>query len=232
MTAKIQGDQYYYEKLGPDFDRLMSDYDVSRRIDLIFKRLLLHSDSSSHRSVLEIGCGTGKISAELRKRPWQLTVNDISEKLCRQVADSLNCECLVGDCQKLACADEVYDIIVSSECIEHTLNPWLAMKEMKRVLKKGGCLIVTTPNQLWYPVLLLMQSLKIRKFRGIENWTWPWAMRDWLKKNDFSNIYFGGCHLFPWQFPLAKRILPFFDKRGHILYPLMINYGFSAKKGQ
>src|SRR5882672_9298828 len=142
-------EKYYYEKLGDDFDKFISDYDVSRRIYLIFEYLLPKHQGSSKISVLEIGCGTGRISFEIHKRPWQLTVNDISSKLCQQVAHSLNCNYLVGDCLNLPCQDESYDMIISSECIEHTVNPWGALKEMKRVLKRGGWLTVTTPNKLW-----------------------------------------------------------------------------------
>ncbi len=230
MKDNLKQDPYYYEKLGNDFNKFMSDYDVSRRIDLIFNYLLDHIQTPENASVLEIGCGTGKISAQICQRPWKLTVNDISDKLCQGVAETLNCAYLAGDCQQLACKDESFDIIISSECIEHTLDPWAALKEMHRVLKKNGYLIVTTPNKIWFPVLQIANLLQLRRFNGIEHWTWPSALKNWLKQNGFSDIRFGGCHLFPWQLPLAKHVLPFFDKSGNILYPIMINYGFLAKK--
>lgn len=41
--------------------------------------------------------------------------------------------------------DESFDIIVCTEVIEHTLNPFLAIDEIQRMLKKGGYLFMSTP---------------------------------------------------------------------------------------
>lgn len=228
-SLSMKKDPLYYEKIGQDFDNFMSEYDVSQRTHLILNTLLSR-EKSKNILMLEIGCGTGKISQKLRQLTDRLTVNDISEKLAKDVAQKFDCQCLVGDCANLPIDDEFFDVIVSSECIEHTPNPYTSLLEMKRVLKKEGQFIITTPNKMWYPVLILSQVLKLRKYEGTENWTWPFKTREWLVSNGFKNIYFSGCHLFPWQIPLAKRVLPFFDKFGNNLYPIMINYGFSAVK--
>jgi len=223
-------DAYYFENLGQDFDRFMSSYDVERRIRLIFDQLLHQVPLPENPAVLEIGCGTGKISKRLRQITESLSVNDISPKLTADVAQRLHCVALAGDCANLPAGEETFDLIVSSECIEHTPHPYTALAEMRRVLKKGGWLIITTPNKLWCPVLWAAQLLKIRKFCGIETWTWPLKTKKWLRDAEFENIRFSGCHLWPWQIPLSKRILPCFDRYGEVLYPVMINYGVRAQK--
>lgn len=223
-----RADELYYERIGEDFNRFMSEYDVTRRIDLIINKLW--PVGSSALDCLEVGCGTGKISEEIIGRVKRLTVSDISEKLAKDVALRLKCEGLREDAGKIDLPDESYDLVVSSECIEHTPDPMGALMEMKRVLKRGGYLIVTTPNKLWFPVLFLSMLFKIRKFEGNETWVFPFAVRKWLKDNDLKLIRMGGCHIFPWQIPLAKKILPFFDTKDEVLYPLMINFGFIAKK--
>lgn len=44
-------------------------------------------------------------------------------------------------------ADNEFDVIIFAEMIEHLLNdPCRVLREIKRVLKQGGVLIVTTPN--------------------------------------------------------------------------------------
>jgi SAM-dependent methyltransferase len=38
-----------------------------------------------------------------------------------------------------------YDIVIFTEVLEHTLNPFTAINEIYRILKKGGILVMTTP---------------------------------------------------------------------------------------
>ena len=66
----------YFEEIGDDFDRLMNNYDVSRRMDLIFNRLLQNYNFNGKR-VLEIGCGTGRFSSQIVEKGGILTVFDI-----------------------------------------------------------------------------------------------------------------------------------------------------------
>lgn len=223
MLAK---DPLYYEKLGDDFDRFMSDYDVERRLVLLDNLMAPVPPGET----LEIGCGTGRISQHLLPKYPELTVNDISEVLAERVATKLGCRSLAGDCSALPCEGDQFDLVVSSECIEHTLDPYQALREMGRVLRPGGWLVVTTPNRLHFPLLQVALKLGLRKFQGIENWTWPHSTRSWLLQNGFGELHFSGCHLFPWQLPGAKLVLPLLDRFGDQLYPLMINYGFRARK--
>jgi len=130
----------------------------------------------------------------------------------------------------MALESEQFDLVLSSECIEHTASPLKALDEMCRVVRPGGYLILTTPNPVWYPVLWLSQKLKIRRFEGSESWVWPRVVNGRLIRNGFHEMFFGGCHLAPWQIPGIKAILPWFDRFGSRLYPFMINYGFRARK--
>lgn len=42
-------------------------------------------------------------------------------------------------------ADSRYDIVICTEVLEHTRNPFLAVKEIYRILKKGGILLLSVP---------------------------------------------------------------------------------------
>lgn len=42
-------------------------------------------------------------------------------------------------------ADAVFDVVVCTEVLEHTLDPFSAVQEMHRLLKPGGLLLLTTP---------------------------------------------------------------------------------------
>ncbi|BBM85101.1 class I SAM-dependent methyltransferase [Candidatus Uabimicrobium amorphum] len=219
--------ELYFEEIGEQFDQWMSMYDVRQRIKLIMKSL---PPNSKDMSCLEVGCGSGKISESVVSMVKNLTVVDISEKLAKGVGKSLQVAWGEEDACHLSMANNSFDIVISSECIEHTPNPRRALSEMVRVLKPNGTLVVTSPNKMWYPVLWLSMVLKIRRFEGNENWLFPWSAAKFLKKHNMQVIRCGGCHLFPWQIPLAKKILPLFDRCDKVLYPFMINYGICGRK--
>jgi 2-polyprenyl-6-hydroxyphenyl methylase/3-demethylubiquinone-9 3-methyltransferase len=181
-------------------------------------------------SCLEIGCGTGAISGAIAPLVGHLTVSDTSEKLAKEVGERLVVDWSRQDVFNLNVPDKTYDLVISSECIEHTPDPRRALAEMSRVLKKGGILIVTSPNKLWYPALWIATALSARKYSGNEVWLFPWEAARALRKNGMGGIRLKGCHLFPWQVPLAKGILPYLDRFGGVLYPFMINYGICATK--
>jgi 2-polyprenyl-3-methyl-5-hydroxy-6-metoxy-1,4-benzoquinol methylase len=52
------------------------------------------------------------------------------------------------DDRTLPLADECADVVASVETIEHLENPRAFMRQLTRVAKPGGVVIVTTPNQL------------------------------------------------------------------------------------
>ena len=216
----------YYEQLGPLFDKWMSMYDVHRRSELIKSFMPPYAKDLS---CLEIGCGTGKISQVIAPLVKSLTVSDISLKLDRKVHETLHVDYCKLDANDLRIPSS-FDLIISSECIEHTDSPMRALAEMVRVLRPGGVLIVTSPNKLWYPLLWLMMLIRVRKFDGQENCLFPSQARAILVSEAMIEIKMSGVHLFPWQIPFSNAILPICDKFGKFLYPLMINYGICARK--
>ncbi|OZI60273.1 class I SAM-dependent methyltransferase [Bordetella genomosp. 11] len=54
---------------------------------------------------------------------------------------------IVGDITKtnVTIADSTYDVVVCMEVIEHTLNPFEAVKELRRVLRHEGHLLISAP---------------------------------------------------------------------------------------
>lgn len=205
----------------------MSSYDVERRIQLI--RHLLPTNAS-RLSFVEIGCGTGRISAALKPLTRSYTVSDISAPLAKQTGERLGLPWRQIDACKIDLPDNSQDLVVSSECIEHVSDPLQAVSEFARVVRPGGYVVITSPNPLWFPVLKAAMAMGVRRFRGPENWVSVWNVRRHLQRHGFSSFRISGCHLFPWQLPAAKKILPYADRLGDRLFPLMINWGISAQK--
>ena len=123
---------------------------VARRrivLDLIASHV---SDSDSPLHLLDAGCGTG-ITLEYIERfgPTVGVDNEIvALKFCR-----------ARDARKLACAplenlpfaDALFDIVTCLDVIEHIDDDQSAIKEITRVIRPGGLLVLTVPafNIFW-----------------------------------------------------------------------------------
>lgn len=229
MTKSPAKNAGYFDEIGDKFDAYMSDYDVERRLFLIFSTLL-DGIALDGRSILEVGCGTGRFSKQIVALGGQLMVVDIGRNLVENVCQQLECKGIVADACKLPFEDNCFDMVISSECIEHTSSPLQAIREMCRVCKPGGTVCLTTPNKLWYPVLWLSEVLKIRKFAGMENWIWPAAARKIMSEQGFGNVHLAGCHFWPFQLRFSRPLLRRLDLQSRWLYPLMINFGIKGTK--
>ncbi len=107
--------------------------------------------------VLDVGCSYGtdifmlnmsvdRSRVEFHGVDISQTAVRIANKLARMRGD-INCKFFVRDANRLE-MNEKYDIIISSETIEHLKSPLKALINMKNILKDDGAIIKTTPNQL------------------------------------------------------------------------------------
>lgn len=93
------------------------------------------------RDVLDVGCGTSKILAAM---PQAIGLDIHFKKLRFNLAlgNALVCADIYNVCFK----DERFDVVICSEVIEHIKKGEGIFGELKRVLKKGGVLILGTPD--------------------------------------------------------------------------------------
>lgn len=92
--------------------------------------------------ILDAAAGDLGVSQFLQKRGHEVVSADIhfDEK-------PLPNDCIELDLNEaLPFVDNSFDGVVSIETIEHLENPWFFLREVSRVLKPGGYVIITTPN--------------------------------------------------------------------------------------
>ena len=220
-------DNRYFENIGKNFSKWSDPYDVSQRI-LLFERLL--QKVLSFEQAIEVGCGFGGMTDYFVRRFEDLTVLDVSEDLASGTGNQYGIPYLVGDATQLEILDNSYTVVVSSECIEHTGDPTEAVRQMYRILKPGGWLVISTPNKIWGPILKFGQFLNLRKFKDQEIFLSPHEMKQILVELGCLDIQFDGCHLLPWQIPFIKPMLRRVDRFGSKLWWITINFGIVAKK--
>lgn len=98
--------------------------------------------------ILDVGCGKAWVAKALCPKGYEVVSMDISlenttEALKRYAYP--NHSAVVADVYSLPFKEGVFDYIVASEIIEHVVHPSEFVKNLMRILKPGGTLIVTTP---------------------------------------------------------------------------------------
>ena len=228
MKEEEKKKMFFYETFADEFDSKMNMYDTTKRVDVIFNELL--TENIEGKKILDAGCGTGWFSKAAVERKAIVTSMDLGENLLAQVAMKCNSQRVVGSILEMPFADNTFDIVISSEVIEHTPVPFDGVREMYRVLKPGGILILTTPNKLWYFSVWLANKLRWRPYHGLENWTGWIEMRKNLDTIGFKKEKMVGIHLLPFVSPLIYPLLNFFHRFNTSLGPLMINIAVRCRK--
>lgn len=100
------------------------------------------------KSVLDIACGTGYGLALLGKVARHVTGVDVDPVAAKEALSECgeNQAVLLGDGLLLPFANETFDMITSFETLEHLHERNKFLSELNRVLRKGGLLILSTPN--------------------------------------------------------------------------------------
>jgi len=94
-------------------------------------------------------------------------------------------------------SDNEFETILSFETAEHLPNPENFVKELGRILKPNGYLVLTMPNILWEPVHWLAAIFNIHHSEGPHRFIRHGKMKKMLKKNNFEIIKQKTFILFP-----------------------------------
>lgn len=184
----------------------------------------------SGKSVLDIPCGNGRSSYEFKKMGADVISLDLFPEFMEYDELTANYADLSDP---LPIESNTVDYILCQEGIEHLSNQLFALQEFNRVLKKGGTLLITTPNYSH-------ARARLSRF-FIESDYWkrmPPTELDsiWFSEGNKDKLYFGHVFLLGVQhlqtllsftgFKVTKRIKTDIGNTsvflGLLMYPLFI----------
>jgi len=151
IPGQEEFDKYYsamskYEEGHRGGNVTSEDADIYRQIvDLLFKNISLNS------SIADVGCATGALLSEFKKRGFnKLTGFDPSEECCRIGRELHGLEMHHSTINQLSRVNEKYDIVIMTGVLEHLRDLDGSIASLKSILKKDGRLFLAVPDASCY----------------------------------------------------------------------------------
>lgn len=165
-AAESAGNMAFYDADAGIYDeRRFSDH-AGREEDRKSRSLISEfAGSWIDRNVLEVGCGSGRISEVLAEGSHSLTLCDISAQMLTEASRRVNSKfpsvdvsLAKGSVYELPFASSSFDCLVSINVLTHIRDLEGALSEFRRILRPGGSLIfsISNRNSLYLPAALVV----------------------------------------------------------------------------
>jgi GT2 family glycosyltransferase/cyclopropane fatty-acyl-phospholipid synthase-like methyltransferase len=113
------------------------------------------------KKILDVGCASGVMAAKIKKdfgaEVWGIEVVESVAKEAEEKIDKV----LIGSVEEKIpeLPDNYFDTIVFADILEHLVDPWRVLKDIKKKLKPHGEIVVSIPNiRHWSTIIDLLQG--------------------------------------------------------------------------
>jgi len=214
------------------YDAISGDYESHDPTQGKRVRKILSQVNFRKMTVLDVAGGTGYIGQTIKEMGGTYINIDISIgmlSLARKKLSSImgNHLLVLSDVHKIPLQENKVDIALVSEVLEHVENPRKVLREVSRVLKPNGTIIVTNPNPFWAPIQFLAEKVKYKAPEGPHKYIYHKELMRNIEKEGFS-IFAVDIDFMPsdggvWRLLESKL-------RGTILYHLALKHYIVATK--
>lgn len=96
--------------------------------------------------ILDIGCSTGFYLAKLKELGWETFGIEINSEAAKWGKEKLKLNIFCGSLESANFPSDYFDVVTMWHTLEHVYNPDHTLKEIYRILKKNGTIIIGVPN--------------------------------------------------------------------------------------
>lgn len=115
-------------------------------VEYLSKQKILDMEKFKQKGkILDIGCGEGNYLLQMKSEGYEVSGIDVSPGACN-IARKKKLKVYCGELKKHHFPNKTFDIITLWHVFEHLYNPSETLKEIRRILKDDGILIMETPN--------------------------------------------------------------------------------------
>lgn len=95
--------------------------------------------------VLDVGAADGYLSDKLIKLGYDVIPLDLSPTRLKRMKEIYGIDGVLGDIKNIPFPDKTFDIVIAAEILEHLNEIWIGIKEIERVSKDDGLIVVSIP---------------------------------------------------------------------------------------
>jgi SAM-dependent methyltransferase len=136
--------QQYYR--GSDASRFPGPIERVIRWFRLGRARLVHRLLGGRGAVLDVGCGRGLILAELQRRGYQVAGTQLSQTAAEVIRRQHGIPIHLGELPDAAYPADHFDMVILLHVLEHTSDPLLYLREIARITRPGGWLLIEVPN--------------------------------------------------------------------------------------
>ena len=174
------------------FDRVARDWDEMREgyySDEVRVGALAAAGVERGKTAADVGAGTGFISQGLIQEGLRVIAVDQSEAILnemkRKFGDIDAIDYRVGNALDLPIPDQAVDYTFANMCLHHVESPPDAVREMARILRPGGRLVITDADEHDFEFLREEHHDRWLGFKRSD-------IRDWFLAADLSDVCVDG----------------------------------------
>jgi len=203
----------YYNELSKRYNRHVFDSPYEKyRFEMITRSIIRCLPKKRGLYVHETGSGTGEFTIPYFEKIMpgcKIHASDFSigmVKICTKRFPKH--EHSVQDVENMTLKSDTFDVVVSRQMLEHVPNPLKALKEMNRVLRPGGTIVLSTPS--WFGLIgpLFFIKKATGSMQPIDNWWSPFKLKRYFKSAGFKDIRFTSVCYVPYHTALPQGFVP------------------------
>ena len=136
-----------------------------------FKKRLEEIEKVSNQKgkILDIGCGLGSFLKVAHEAGFEVFGQDVSNFCASQIKNNMNINIFEGFLEELNLTKNFFDVVTLWDVIDHSEEPSKLLKEIYRVLKPGGLVVIQTDmeDSLMYclaDLIYMMSGGRLKSF--------------------------------------------------------------------
>lgn len=160
LSNNVQISKEEFIKMGHKSEELIRKF--------YFPRAVLSQELKKGDRILDIGCGYGLFLKVCDKYGLETYGIDVVEEAINEAKKVTKAKLYIHNVDNglEMFKDEFFDIVTLFDVIEHLQCPYKVLREVYRVLKKNGKIVITTPN-----LNAILRYLKKDKWHGFRDRT-------------------------------------------------------------